>query len=130
MKPFLDHKNITYSGGKTYEMRIFSVKPLSPIFTQKFLGTEETLPLNVSCISHGSRPAANFTWFIGQTYMDVTINSSETKTFNLSTETFTVISTLNYNVDRTYNRQMITCKASNIISTNVSSNTLLNIKCK
>ncbi|CAG2192879.1 unnamed protein product [Mytilus edulis] len=104
------------------------LKPLLPIFLQKSVGTEETVPLNVSCISHGSRPAANFTWLIGQTSMDVTTNSSETKTFNSSTETFTVISTLTLNVGRTYNRQMVTCKASNIISSNVSSSTLLNIK--
>lgn len=111
-------------------MCIFSVKPLLPIFLQKSVGTEETVPLNVSCISYGSRPAANFTWLIGQTSMDVTINSSEIKIFNLSTETFTVISTLTLNVDRTYNRQMVTCKASNIINSNVSSSTLLNIKFK
>ncbi|XP_071132689.1 uncharacterized protein [Mytilus edulis] len=107
-----------------------NLKPLSPIFLQKSVGTEETVPLNVSCISHGRRPAANFTccFFLGQTDMDVTINSSEIKTFNTSTETFTVISTLTLNVDRTYNRQMVTCKASNIISSNESSSTLLNIK--
>ncbi|XP_052069203.1 uncharacterized protein LOC127708382 [Mytilus californianus] len=105
-----------------------TLKPISPIFDQKSVGTEETMPLNVSCTSHGSRPAANVTWLIGQTNMDVTINSSETKTFNSSTEMFTVISTLIYNVDRTYNGQMVTCKASNILSSNVSSSTLLNIK--
>ncbi|CAC5384326.1 unnamed protein product [Mytilus coruscus] len=104
------------------------LKPMPPIFAQRFVITEETVPLNVSCTSLGSRPAANFTWLIGKNNFDVTSNSYESRTFNSSTETFTVTSTLSYKFHRTYTGQMLTCKASNIISSNVSSSTLLNIK--
>ncbi|XP_071132688.1 protein turtle-like [Mytilus edulis] len=104
------------------------LKPLPPIFTQSFVVTEETVPLNVSCTSLGSRPAANFTWLIGKNNFDVTSNSYESSTLNSSTETFTVTSTLIYKFSRTYNGQLLTCKASNIISSNISSSKLLNIK--
>lgn len=103
--------------------------PFQPVFNQESVDTEESVPLNVSCTSHGSRPAAKFTWLIGQNKSDVTLYSTSNTTLNSSTETFTVTSTLIYGVDRIYNGQIISCEASNIISTNVSSSTLLNIKC-
>lgn len=101
-----------------------------PIFLQKAIVIEEIVPLNVSCVSHGSRPAANFTWLIGQNKKDVTLKSYETRTLNSSTETYTVTSTLLYRVDRTYNGLYVTCEARNIVSGNVSSSKLLNIKCE
>ncbi|CAC5399924.1 unnamed protein product [Mytilus coruscus] len=107
----------------------YDLKPLPPLFLQKSVVTEDTVPLNVSCTSHDSRPAANFTWLIGQNNKDVTINSSESRTLNSSTETFTVTSMLIYRVDRAYNGH-VTCEARNIISSNASSSALLNIKRK
>ncbi|XP_071133273.1 protein turtle-like [Mytilus edulis] len=104
------------------------LKPLPPIILHNSEYTEETVPLNVSCTSHGSRPAAKFTWLIGKNNKDVTLNSSESRTLDSSSETFTVTSTLIYRADRTCNGQFVTCKASNIVSSNVSSSKLLNIR--
>ncbi|XP_063447530.1 nephrin-like isoform X2 [Mytilus trossulus] len=116
-----------YSLAKSAKVYLI-LKPLLPIFFQKAIVIEEIVPLNVSCVSHGSRPAANFTWLIGKNKKDVTLKSYETSTFNSSTETFTVTSTLLYRVDRTYNGQYVTCEARNIVSGNVSSSKQLSIK--
>jgi hypothetical protein len=70
----------------------------------------------VSCISNGSRPAATIQWTIGQT--DITLYSTTDKTHVTDDDTYTLISTLTYNADRTYNGETITCKAVNIVVPN------------
>jgi hypothetical protein len=108
---------------------INSVKPKTTSFISSPVSTEETVPLTLSCISNGSRPAATIQWTIGQT--DVTLHSTTDKPHVTDDETYTLISTLTYNVDRTYNGETITCKAVNIVLPNgVQTSTSLDVKCK
>ena len=108
---------------------INSVKPKTTSFISSPVSTDETVPLTVSCISNGSRPAATIQWTIGQT--DVTLHSTTDKPHVTDDETYTLISTLTYNVDRTYNGETITCKALNIVAPNgVQTSTSLDVKCK
>jgi hypothetical protein len=80
-------------------------------------------------MSNGSRPAATIQWTIGQT--DVTLYSTTDKAHVTDDETYTLISTLTYKVDRTYNGETITCKAVNIVVPNgVKTSTSLDVKCK
>ena len=107
---------------------INSVKPKTS-FISSPVSTEDTVPLTVSCMSNGSRPAATIQWTIGQS--DVTLYSTTDKTHVTDDETYTLISTLTYNVDSTYNGETITCKALNIVLSNgVQISTSLDVKCK
>jgi hypothetical protein len=92
------------------------LKPKTTSFISSPVSTEETVPLTVSCISNGSRPAATIQWTIGQT--DVTLYSTTDTTHVTDDDTYILISTLTYNVDRTYNGETITCKALNIVVPN------------
>ena len=85
------------------------MKQKTTSFISSSVSTEETVPLPVSCMSNGSRPAATIQWTIGQT--DVTLYSTTDKTHVTDDDAYTLISTLTYNVDRTYNGETITCKA-------------------
>jgi hypothetical protein len=108
---------------------INSVKPKTTSFISSPVSTEETVPLTVSCISNGSRPAATIQWTIGQT--DVTLYSTTDKNHVTDDNTYTLISTLTYNVDRTYNGETITCKAVNsVVPNGVQTSTSLDVKCK
>ena len=108
---------------------INSVKPKTTSFISSPVSTEETVSLTVSCMSNGSRPAATIQWTIGQT--DVTLYSTTDKAHVTDDETYTLISTLTYKVDRTYNGETITCKAVNIVVPNgVKTSTSLDVKCK
>ena len=108
---------------------INSVKPTATSFISSPVSTEETVPLTVSCISNGSRPAATIHWTIGQT--DVTLYSTTDKTHVTDDDTYTMTSTLTYNVDRTHNGETITCKALNIVVPNGEQTiTSLDVKCK
>jgi hypothetical protein len=105
------------------------VKPKTTSFISSPVSTEETVPLKVSCMSNGSRPAATLQWTIGQT--DVTLYSTTDKNHVTDDNTYTLISTLTYNVDRTYNGETITCKAVNsVVPNGVQTSTSLDVKCK
>jgi hypothetical protein len=88
---------------------INSVKPKTTSFISNPVSTEETVPFTVSCISN----AATIQWTIGQT--DATLYSTTDKTHVTDDDTYTLTSTLTYNVDRTYNEETIICKALNIV---------------
>ena len=105
------------------------MKPKTTSFISSPVSTEETVPLTVSCILNVSRPAATIQWTIGQT--DVTLYSTTDKAHVTDDDTYTLTSTLTYNVDRTYNGETITCKALNIVVPNgEQTSTSLGVKCK
>jgi len=105
------------------------VKPKTTSLISSPVSTEETVPVTFFCISTGSRSAATIQLTKGQT--DVTLYSTTDKTHVTDDDTYTLISTLTYNVDRTYNGETITCKAVNIVVPNgVQTSTSLDVKCK
>ena len=105
------------------------VKPKTTSFISSPVSTDETVPVTVSYISNGSRPAARIQWTIGQS--DVTLYSTTDKTHVTDDDTYTLISTLTYNADRTYSGETITCKATKIVVPNgVQTSTSLDVKCK
>ncbi|VDI57117.1 Hypothetical predicted protein [Mytilus galloprovincialis] len=90
------------------------IKPNITPFSPDTLDTEETTSFNISCQSYGSRPTAFIYWLIGQQNSNVTSNSSTESIHDSSTNTYTVISTLKYRVDRRYNGQKLIFRASNV----------------
>ena len=88
--------------------------------------------MSVSCTSHGSRPAASYVWLLGLKNIIVTPNSTQqSPVYNVSTDTYTVTSTLTYTVDRTYNRQHIKCQVSNLATSEaVTSTVVIDVRCK
>jgi hypothetical protein len=105
------------------------VRPLKPTITVNTGSIEETKPLNVTCITTGSRPKATLQWTIG--LKNVTSNATERFIQITASETYTVISDLTYSVGKSDNGQALTCKAVNaFFSSGVQPSIALNVKCK
>jgi hypothetical protein len=105
------------------------VKPHTPSITVNNVSIEETKPLDVTCTTTGSRPKATLQWTIGQ--KDVTYNATERFSLNTTSDTYTVTSDLTYNVGKSDNGQVLTCKAVNVAaSSGVQANTTLDVKCE
>ena len=105
------------------------MKPLQPTITVNTGSIEETKPLNVTCTTTGSRPRATLQWTIEQ--KDVTSNATERFSYITASDTYTVISDLTYNVGKSDNEQVLTCKAVNVVaSSGVQTSIALNVTCK
>ena len=105
------------------------MRPLPPFITVKVDSIEETKPLEVTCITTGSRPKATLEWTIGQ--KDVTSDATEQFSHITACDTYTVISDLTYSVGKNDNGHVLTCKAVNVVfSSGVQTSITLNVKCK
>ena len=110
-------------------MYIISVKPLQSTITVNVGRIENTKPLDVTCITTGSRPKAILQWTIG--LKDVTFDATERSSHNTASDTYTVISDLTYSVGKNDNGQVLTCKAVNVAaSSGLHSSITLNVKCE
>jgi hypothetical protein len=108
---------------------IISVKPLPPTITRYTGSIEVTKPLDVACITTGSRPRATLQWTIG--HKDVTSDAIERFNHITASDTYTVISDLTYSVGKSDNGHMLTCKAVNVAaSIGVQTSITLNVSCK
>jgi hypothetical protein len=105
------------------------VKPLTPSITVNKVSIEETKPLDVTCTTTGSRHKAALYWTIGQ--KGVTSNATERFSHITASDTYTVTSDLTYNVGKSDNGQVLTCKAVNVAaSSGVQANKTLDVKCE
>ena len=105
------------------------MRPLSPAITGYTGSIEETTPLHVTCTTTGSRPKATLQWAIGQ--KDVTSDATERSSHITASDTYTVTSDLTYNVGKSHNGQMLTCKAVNVAApSDIKTSIILNVKCK
>jgi hypothetical protein len=104
------------------------VKPIQPSITVHN-SIDETKPLDVTCITTGSRPRATLQWIMGQ--KDVTFHASERSSYITTSDTYTVISDLTYSVGRSDNGHVLACKTVNVAaSSGVQTSITLNVKCK
>ena len=88
-----------------------------------------TKPLDVACITTGSRPRATLQWTIG--HKDVTSDAIERFNHITASDTYTVISDLTYSVGKSDNGQVLICKAVNLAaSSGLQTSTTLNVTCK
>ena len=105
------------------------MKPLTPSITVNKVSIEETKPLDVTCTTTGSRHKAALYWTIGQ--KGVTSNATERFSHITASDTYTVTSDLTYNVGKSDNGQVLTCKAVNVAaSSGVQANKTLDVKCE
>lgn len=80
---------------------------------------KEIEPLNISCTSTGSRPAA------------ITAYSTQKFTYEVTTDTYTIKSVLTYTVVSQNNGQLITCRASNTADpVGISASQPIQIQCE
>jgi hypothetical protein len=108
---------------------IISVKPLTANITRNVGSIEETKPLDVTCTTTGSRPRATLQWTIG--HKDVTSNATERFSHITASDTYIAMSELKYNVGKSNNGQVLTCKAVNVAaSSDVQASITLNVECK
>ena len=87
----------------------------------------------MSCTSYGSRPAGTFIWLLGNT--NVTYYSTHpAPIYNISTDTYTVTSTLTYRVNKTFDGQNVTCVVKNVATYDLEDMIytfkVLKVKCK
>ncbi|VDI65807.1 Hypothetical predicted protein [Mytilus galloprovincialis] len=88
-----------------------NLKPLAPIFDRVPVVLKEIEPLEISCTSIGSRPAALFNWFMED--KNITSYSTQKYAYDYTTDTWIITSVLTYTVVRQTNGQLITCRAIN-----------------
>lgn len=89
----------------------------------------EGKPVNISCISLGSRPQASSEWTIDG---DVISNSSEDQSEIMNpTKTYRITSNLSVEFNRLQNRKELSCRSSNLADTKgISQSRMLEIYCK
>ena len=105
------------------------MKPLQSTITVNVGRIENTKPLDVTCITTGSRPKAILQWTIG--LKDVTFDATEWSSHNTANDTYTVISDLTYSVGKGDNGQVLTCKSVNVAgSSGLQRSITLNVTCK
>ena len=109
---------------------LFTVKPLTPTYSQDSVSVIDGNTLDIMCTSKGAKPAAVFNWYIDS----ANITDSSVITSSISNgSTFTVTSRLTFILTKDHNGRHLRCKAINIAAPNGVEPALpitVDVKCK